>query len=233
MKRQDVLDRIASDSPQLTIGTLTTEDQAEAATILKDGKINLLHVDIMDGKVWPKTTVGPDFVAKLDTELVKDVHLLVEKPEEQIASFAEAGAGSISFSVEYTDDIGGVLSLIEEKGAQILRGVSLNPSTSLDVIKPYLDQIDFVVLLTIGPDSAKQTYFNLLPEKIEKLRAWKPELRIVVDGAIKKENVGEVAAMGPDWIATGSAVFDGVNPAENITFMKSAMEDALKAKKNA
>lgn len=79
MKRQDVLDRIASDSPQLTIGTLTTEDQAEAATILKDGEINLLHVDIMDGKVWPKTTVGPDFVAKLDTELVKDVHLLVEK----------------------------------------------------------------------------------------------------------------------------------------------------------
>jgi len=98
MSREQTISRLKASQPQLSIGTLTTEDQAAAIQTLVDGDIPLLHVDIMDGIIWPKTTVGPDFVASLDTDLLKDVHLLIDKPEEHIAAYAEAGAGIISFS---------------------------------------------------------------------------------------------------------------------------------------
>ena len=226
MPRTETISRLKGNQPQLTIGTLTTEDQPAAIQTLLAGDIPLLHIDIMDGIIWPKATVGPDFVASLDTDLIKDVHLLVDKPETVIPSYCKAGAGAISFSVEYTLDIAECLSLIEHGGEHILRGVSLNPSTPLEVIKPHLGQIDFVIILAIGPLTGKETFFDLIPDKIKQLREWKPELLITIDGAIKKDNVAEVSKMGSDLIATGSAVFDGVDPAGNITEMKSAIADA-------
>ena len=226
MPRSETISKLRTGQPQLTIGTLTTEDQPAAIETLVAGSIPMLHIDIMDGIIWPKATVGPDFVAGLETDLIKDVHLLVDKPETVIPSYCEAGAGAISFSVEYTLDIGACLTLIEEGGANILRGVSLNPSTPLDVIQPHLDQIDFVMVLAIGPLTGKETFFDLIPDKIKQLREWKPELLITIDGAIKKDNVAEVSKMGSDLIATGSAVFDGVDPAGNIVTMKKAIADA-------
>ncbi|MDP0491710.1 MAG: hypothetical protein Q7Q71_11730 [Verrucomicrobiota bacterium JB023] len=223
MNRQEIIQTLTSTQPKLSIGTLTTDDQAGAIEILEAAEIKFLHVDVMDGKIWPKETVGPDFVASLETKLIKDIHLLIDQPDEHIPAFAAAGAGAISFSVEYTPDIGKSLSLIEEAGEHILRGVSLNPSTSLEAIKPYLEQIDLVILLAIGPETGKETFFDTLPAKIEQLRAWKPGILITLDGAVKKNNVGEVAAMGPDFIATGSAVFDGNDAAANIREMEASI----------
>lgn len=223
MSRSQIISRLRTGTPQLTIGTLTTEDQPAAIQTLLDGNIPLLHIDIMDGIIWPKATVGPDFVAGLETDLIKDVHLLVDKPETHIAAHAQAGAGAISFSVEYTDDIAACLTLIEQGGESILRGVSLNPDTPLETIQPHLDQIDFVIVLAIGPETGKETFFDSIPAKIAQLREWKPDLLITIDGAIKKDNVGEVSKMGSDLIATGSAVFDGVNPPANITEMQTSI----------
>ena len=226
MSRTQTISKLRTVTPQLTIGTLTTEDQPAAIQTLLSGNIPLLHIDIMDGVIWPKATVGPEFVASLETDLVKDVHLLVDKPEEVITSYCEAGAGAISFSVEYTNDIAACLTLIERGGDNILRGVSLNPSTPLETIQPHLDQIDFIIVLAIGPETGKETFFDSIPAKIAQLREWKPELLITIDGAIKKDNVGEVSEMGSDLIATGSAVFDGVDPAGNIVFMQTAISEA-------
>ena len=226
MSRTQTISNLRTGTPQLTIGTLTTEDQPAAIATLLAGNIPMLHIDIMDGKVWPKATVGPDFVASLDTNLIKDVHLLVDKPEELIPSYCEAGAGAISFSVEYTADIAACLTLIENGGSDILRGVSLNPNTPLETILPHLDQIDFIIVLAIGPETGKETFFDTIPAKIAQLREWKPELLITIDGAIKKDNVGEVSQMGSDLIATGSAVFDGVDPAANIVEMKASIASA-------
>jgi len=227
MSREATISTLRQSSvPQLTIGTLTTEDQPAAIQTLLAGEIPLLHIDIMDGIIWPKATVEPDFVASLETDLIKDVHLLVDKPEEHITGHAQAGAGAISFSVEYTEDIANCLTLIEQGGEHILRGVSLNPDTDLATIQPHLSQIDFVILLAIGPETGKETFFDRLPAKIAQLREWKPELLITIDGAIKKDNVGSVAGMKPDFIATGSAVFDGVDPAGNITHMKGEINNA-------
>ena len=226
MSREQTISRLKASQPQLSIGTLTTEDQAAAIQTLVDGDIPLLHVDIMDGIIWPKTTVGPDFVASLDTDLLKDVHLLIDKPEEHIAAYAEAGAGIISFSIEYTADLGTTLSLIKQSNEEILRGVSLNPATDLELIRPHLDEIDLVILLAIGPDTGSETFFESLPDKVAKLREWKPDLLITVDGAVKKNNVADVAKIGSDFIATGSAVFDGNDAAANIVEMKASIASA-------
>lgn len=225
MTRDQILAQLRQSAvPQLTVGTLTTDDQTVAIETLVAAEIPMLHIDIMDGQVWPKTTVGPEFVAELETDLIKDVHLLVNHPEDHILAHAAAGAGAISFSIEYTDDLAGCLGLIEQGGDHILRGVSLNPSTPLATIEPFLDQIDFVILLAIGPDTGKEVFFDTLPAKMDQLRQWKPELLITIDGAVKKDNVDRVARMEPDLIATGSAVFDGVDPAGNLAFMKGQIQ---------
>ncbi|MEO0425724.1 MAG: PA0069 family radical SAM protein [Pseudomonadota bacterium] len=157
----DIIAGLRQPAPQLTIGTLTHENQIEALQILADASIPLVHIDIMDETVWPKTTVGPDFTSQLQTGLLKDVHLLIDQPDAQIPAFAEAGAAVISFCVEYTPDIGNTLSLIENGGEHILRGVSLNPSTPVETIEPYLAQIDLVILLAIGSHEAVADGWNV------------------------------------------------------------------------
>jgi len=217
--------QLKKSSPQLSVGTLTADmmNQGAALDILEGQEIPLLHVDVMDGHVWPNFTVGPGFVAGLKTDLLKDIHLLIKNPEKHIANFANAGAGLITFCVEYTESIGNTLTLIEEAGSEILRGVSLNPETPLDIIEPYLDQIDVVLLLAVGPKTGKESFLHTIPAKIETLRKWKPDLLIFIDGSVKKDNIGEITQMGPDFIVTGSAVFDGNDAAKNLQDMKQSI----------
>ena len=198
--------------------------------LLENAGVNLLHTDVMDGMIWPKITVGSSFVQGIHTSMLKDVHLLIDKPEKHIESFASAGADIIVFSVEYCDDISRTLNKIgqmenvndAERG--ILRGVSLNPETPTEIIAPVIDDIDVVVLLAVGPDTGKQNFISNLPGKIAELKKLKDDVVLFVDGAVKKDNIAQVAAMGPDVIVTGSAVFDGKDPAGNVKFMLDAIQ---------
>ncbi|MDB4622724.1 hypothetical protein OAE02_03115, partial [Akkermansiaceae bacterium] len=153
MTRAEKIDLIRS-RPQLSVATLSADmgNQNAALQTLKENDVNLLHFDVMDGNIWPNITVGSPFVAGLKTDLLKDVHLLINKPKQHIDSFAKAGADLISFSVEYTAHIDDTLSRISTH-EDILRGVSLNPGTSPSFIKNHLDQIDYVLLLGVGPYS--------------------------------------------------------------------------------
>jgi len=222
----EIINTLKTGKPQLSIGALTGNmmHHAEDIALLENEGVNLLHLDVMDGRVWPKITVGPGFLAGLETKLIKDVHLLIEEPEKHIPDFVKAGADIITFCIEYTNDIGAALSLIYDDTRNILKGVSLNPDTSLDEIKGQLDQIDLVLLLAIGPDTGKETFFDEQASRVQQLREWKPELIIGIDGGIKKDNVGDVAKLSPDLIVTGSAVFDGNDVAQNISTMREAIE---------
>ena len=115
----------------------------------------------------------------------------------------KAGADIITFSVEYCADVKGTLDAIEHK--DLLVGLSVNPSTQIDVIEEFMGDIDVVVLLAIGPDTGSCNFISELPERISQLRKLKKDILVFVDGAIKKDNIAEVAAMGPDVIVTGSA----------------------------
>ena len=222
-----IVEKLKTGTPQLSVGTLTGDmsDQAKEVKILEDAGLNCHHVDVMDETAWPKRTVDASYVAGIETPLVKDVHLLVDFPEKHIADYAEAGAGIITFQVEHTADIAGTLKAIGE--AEALRSAGIYPTSDFSLITDHIADIDVVFVLAIGPDTGKDTFFDVVAERVAKLRELKPELVIAVDGAVKKNNVGDIAKMRPDLIVTGSAVFDGNDATQNIVDMNASIAEAL------
>lgn len=227
MSRQAIIDTLKAGVPSLSVGILSADLDAldSEIALLETGGVPLLHLDVMDGKVWPKKTVGSEFLAGIETKMLKDVHLLVDTPEAYLEGFAQAGADIIAFSVEYCADIGAALKKIgqfenaNDPGRGILRGVSLNPDTPISLIEEFIDDVDIVVLLAIGPETGKQNFIAELPDRIAVVKALKEDILIFIDGAIKKDNIAHVASLGPDVIVTGSAVFDGVDAKGNLAFM--------------
>jgi ribulose-phosphate 3-epimerase len=211
--------------PKLSVGILAADamDYGAAIRLLEQFDV-LLHQDVKVGRVWSKITAGAPNIAGLRTPLLKDVHLLIEEPEKHVVDFAKAGADIISLSVENCCDIGAALDLIgdqtnaKDPSRGILRGVSLDPATPVDVLEPVADKIDVVLLLAVGPTTGKQDFIAALPDKIAAARRLRDDVAIFVDGAVTKENIGRLAAMGPNGIVTGSAAFAG-DPVENIRYM--------------
>ncbi|MBN1437243.1 MAG: ribulose-phosphate 3-epimerase [Sedimentisphaerales bacterium] len=228
MSKRDILKQLKQASPQLSVGPITADLMNLGAEIqlLEDAGVNLLHIDVMDGRIWPKITVGSPFVQGLKTSMLMDVHLLIDQPQQQIENFVSAGANIIAFSAESCSDIAQTLSDIKQmpQAQDILVGLSLDPSTSIDTIASFADDLDLVVLLAVGPKTGKENFIDTLPEKIAQVRKLNPNLLVFVDGAIKKDNIAKVAAMAPDVIVTGSAVFDGKDPSGNLNFMLKAIQ---------
>ena len=219
------LKSITNGAPQLSIGTLTGDmmHQGNDLQILAEAGIHLLHLDVMDGTIWPKISVGSGFLAGLKTDLIKDVHLLTSHPEKHIADFASAGADIITIQVEHCEDTATALKSIRETGC--LASAGIYPTTPIEKLLPHLDLCDIVFLISIGPDTGKETFFDTIAERITQLRELKPDLVIALDGAVKKENVGELSKMKPDLIVTGSAVFDGGDVPANISLMRNSIEN--------
>jgi ribulose-phosphate 3-epimerase len=220
-----VIDELRSKPPKLSVGILAADVMEFGAGVkLLEQFGVLLHLDVMDGRVWPNITAGAPVLAGLRTSLLKDVHLLIEEPEKHVAAFAKAGADVISFSIEHCGDVAATLDLIGQQtnandpARGIVRGDSLDPATPVDAIRSVVDKVDLVTLLAVGPTTGKQNFIADLPAKIAAVRALNERILIFVDGAVTKDNIGQLAAMGPNGIVTGSAAFAG-NPAENIQFM--------------
>lgn len=234
-----LLNDLKNNLPTLSVGILTADmmDLAGQIRLIQDAGIHLLHLDVMAGCIWPKITVGSSFVEGLKTSMIKDVHLLIDKPERQIENFIRAGADVLTFSAEYCSDINQALQRIDrmqnandpERG--IIKGLSLNPLTPVDTLIPFIDNLDVVLLLAVGPDTASKNFLSALPERISQVRKMKKNILLFVDGAIKKDNIAEVAALCPDVIVTGSAIFDGKDPVENVKFMLNAIHKGKKCQR--
>lgn len=223
----DALDQLKVLTPTISVGLLTADMMNLSAELelIESAGVQLLHFDVMDGRFWPQITMGPAFVHSIKTPMLKDVHLLIERPENHIAAFAQAGADIITFAAESCGDLRQTLETLQgmpnfnDPEKRILGGLSLKPETELSIIHPVIDMLDIILLLAVSPDAPGQNFLDDIPGKIRQLRAIKEDLMIFVDGGIKKNNIGKVAAMGPDVIITGSAVFDGKTPKENAEFM--------------
>ena len=232
MPTSSIIEQIRQCTPALSVGVLTGNwmDFRSDLAILENAGVGLLHIDVMDGRIWPKITVGTSFVQGVKTALLKDVHLLIDKPECHIESFVKAGADIITFSVEYCKDIAATLSTIgrmhnaNDPARGIVKGLSLNPTTPIEKVVPFIKDIDVVVLLAIGPDTGSENFITDLAARIKQIGTLKQDILIFVDGAINKKNITEVAAMRPDVIVTGSAVFDGKDADGNLKFMLDAIK---------
>ena len=187
-----------------------------------EGGAHWIHVDVMDNQFVPNLTIGPPVVKSLrpNTKKFLDVHMMVIEPEKLVEPFARAGADSITFHIEATDDPQSVIDLIKSTGAKV--GISIKPATPLAEIEPYYDQIDLVLVMSVDPGFGGQGYLDGSTERVEKVKQMLIEkcledrVLIEVDGGIKLHNAEEVVNAGADVLVAGSAIFGANDPVQTM-----------------
>lgn len=173
---------------------------------------DLIHIDVMDGHFVPNITIGPAIVEAINniTELPLDIHLMIEKPENYLQNFIDAGADFLTVHYEACIHLHRIVQYIKEKG--IKAGVSLNPSTHINSIEEILNDIDMVLIMSVNPGFGGQKYIPQSTDKIKRLKELiikkNSNALIEVDGGINIYNASEVILAGADILVMGSAFFN-------------------------
>jgi len=182
-----------------------------------------IHIDIMDGKFVPPTTFQPEDIKKIKTQLLKEVHLMVEHPLDYIGAYADAGAKNIIFHQESKDDTDKVIQEIKKNGMKA--SLAIKPKTPLEKIMPYLDKVEMVLLMTVEPGYAGQEFIDGVLPKIRELRKLRPKMDIEVDGGISASTIKKAVDAGANVIVAGTAIFGQKD-------RRKAIQGLLKAAKN-
>lgn len=196
--------------------------------ILKKAELKWLHVDVMDGNFVPDMASGPSVVKELKsiTDILLDVHLMVEKPEKIVPAFLDAGADSITYHAEATDNGMHIIQMIKEQKKEV--GVAINPATPVTLIEPILSQVDRVLVMTINPGRPNKEFISLTVEKISELNRLREshnyKYLIEVDGKIDNKTIKPCARAGTDMFVSGGYIFDKEDKEiEMITHLKAAL----------
>jgi ribulose-phosphate 3-epimerase len=189
---------------------------AQVSEVMEAGA-RVIHVDVMDGHFVPEITIGPLVTASIADQVhdaggVLDVHLMIERPAEQIAEFAAAGADCISLHVEADPHANRTLTAIREAGC--LAGIALNPATPVGALSELVGVADHVLCMTVNPGWGGQRFIPDSPSKVARLRDLLPEAAIEVDGGIDEQTAGPVVDAGASLLVAGSAIFGSAEPAE-------------------
>lgn len=180
---------------------------AEEIHTVADAGADMIHCDIMDGHFVPNITFGPPVLAKLRShcDVLVDVHLMIENPEDYVASFAEAGADIITFQIEATRHPHRLITQIKDLGCKA--GVALNPGTSEESIEFLANMVDMVLIMTVNPGFGGQSFIPEMLRKIENVRAMIGDRDLEVDGGIDDKTATEVINAGANVLVAGSYVF--------------------------
>jgi ribulose-phosphate 3-epimerase len=183
-----------------------------------------LHVDVMDGRFVPNITIGPVVVEAIRkrTRLPLDVHLMIVEPERYAGDFVRAGADIVTVHAEATPHLQRALTLIRELGAR--PGVALNPATPPAAIQYVLDDLALVLVMSVNPGFGGQSFIPSAYPKIGHVRTLLGgrSVDVSVDGGVKVEHAGRLAAHGASVLVAGSAIFGSRDPAGVIKAMRSA-----------
>ena len=196
----------------------------EELSAIEKGGAQYLHIDVMDGMFVPSISFGMPVIKSLRkcSDLVFDVHLMIEKPERYIREFASSGADIITVHAEACTHLDRTLTAIREAGCKA--GVALNPSTPLNVLEYVLDKVDMVLIMTVNPGYGGQKYLPAMTRKIRQLRDLLDEsgrnIDIEVDGGVNLQNVETILEAGANVMVAGSAVFGPATEQSARAFME-------------
>jgi len=188
-----------------------------------------VHFDVMDNHYVPNLTIGPlvcEALRKHGVTAAIDVHLMIQPVDRIIPDFAKAGATTISFHPEASEHPHRTIQSIRNAGCK--PGLVFNPGTPLSHLDWLIDEVDLVLLMSVNPGFGGQKF---IPSTLEKLREARKridasgrDIRLEVDGGIKTENIGAVAAAGADTFVAGSAIFGADDYGQVITEMRAEIE---------
>lgn len=195
---------------------------------IESGGADLIHLDIMDGNFVPNISFGSKIVESINskTSLPLEVHLMVEKPENHIKSFIDAGGDIIIVHYETSNHLDKLIQTINE--TNVKSGIALNPTTPLSVIESLISKIDILLLMTVHPGLGGQKFIPEMIGKIEKARRiidnQKKSISLAVDGGINLNNISKVAKAGAEIIVAGQIIFKSENPEETTRKIKNLLK---------
>ncbi len=203
----------------------------EVNAVLEAGA-DIVHFDVMDNHFVPNLTIGPLICEALRDHGVMapiDVHLMVEPVDRLIPDFAKAGASYITFHPEASHHVHRTLGLIRDQGCKA--GLVFNPATPLTWLEHVIEDLDMVLVMSVNPGFGGQKFILSALDKLRQARQMIDEsgreIRLEIDGGVKVDNIGEIAAAGADTFVAGSAIFGTDNYAATIGAMRSEIEKAI------
>lgn len=174
----------------------------------------IIHLDVMDGAFVPNISFGAPVISSVRkvTNAIFDVHLMIEEPSRYLEDFYNAGADIITVHYEACSDVATTLLKIREMGVKV--GLSISPDTPVEVVKPYLTQVDMILIMSVHPGFGGQKFIEASLDKIKMVRIMADEfnlqdLWIEVDGGIGQDNIAAVMEAGANVFVAGSSIFKG------------------------
>jgi len=184
---------------------------AEEVRKLENADADIIHLDVMDGHFVPNLTFGPPVIKQIRklTSLPMDVHLMVNNPQDYLPLLAKMGIEYVSFHQEVVPHLHRQLYVLKEAGVKA--GIALNPATPIETILPVLEDLDFILLMSVDPGFGGQSFLPLVFPKIVKLRKLSPDLEIEVDGGVNNENAPKLVAAGCNILVAGSYILGNLD----------------------
>ena len=228
MSREAILQTLRRRKPLIAPSMLKCDfgNLHREVELLESAGAEVLQWDVMDGRFVANLSYGAMVIERVRprTDLIFDVHLMIEEPERYLDAYVQAGSEAITFHVEATERPGELLQLLRENDC--VAGLAFNPDTPVSAVEPYVDLCDLVLVMSVQPGFGGQAFRPEVLDKVQQLRERSPDLLLSIDGGIGPTTIESAARAGVDLFVAGSAIFNRPDYRAAIDELRTAADRA-------